>query len=409
MYYRETRRDDLTDGEMELATRAFRGKLVRHRFSPPFIVNNADDLLGKAREDFARALSRGIEIVDPVGFTVHCAWRHTQNLLRSEERTPTSVSTEKAAELADTELPPEELALANDRVRKVQQAISKLNENQRKVVALIFFEDMSWREAARELGWSPSKVQHHHKKAMEHLHRFLAVKSSDEIDLGTAAWVSCAAASAHHHPGGFEALLDKASDGASGLWGRAHELARRLAPGGSSGGGEQIGVFASSGGGRALGACAGVAVACIVGGAAVVGPGIGGSGSGQRAGDHRPVISSAKTENPGAQEAAVSAVPSTQAPPGSTSSTGSQAADSQKHRAETTARSPRAESERVEAQTSGIARASAESEEAPSSTWTASASSESSEPEAVTVTSAPSPPASAQEEASAQKQFSAFK
>jgi RNA polymerase sigma factor (sigma-70 family) len=409
MYYKDSRRSDLTEAEMDLAAKAFRGKLIRLRFSPSFVINNSEDLLGKAREDFARALDRGVEIVDPVGFTVHCAWRHTQNLLRSEERTPTSVSTEKAAEIADAELLPDELVLANDRVRKVEQAISKLNENQRKVVALIFFEDMSWREAAKELGWSASKVQHHHEKAMEHLRRFLAVKSSDElvIDVGMAAWVSCAGASAHGLPAGFEAVLDRASDGASGIWGKGQELARRLATGG--GGGDQLGALASSGGGRALGACATVAVACIVGGAAVVGPGIGASGPDHRAEDHRPPISSTKGESHNPQEAAALTVPTHEALPGPTSSTARQTTGSQKHRAETTARSPRAESERVEAQTSGIARASAESEEAPSSTSTASASSERSEPEAVTVTSAPSQPASAQEEASAQKQFSAFK
>jgi RNA polymerase sigma factor (sigma-70 family) len=408
MYYKDSRRSDLTEAEMDLAAKAFRGKLIRHRFSPSFVINNSEDLLGKAREDFARALDRGVEIVDPVGFTVHCAWRHTQNLLRSEERTPTSVSTEKAAEIADAELLPEELVLANDRVRKVEQALSKLNENQRKVVALIFFEDMSWREAAKELGWSASKVQHHHEKAMEHLRRFLAVKSSDElvIDVGMAAWVSCAGASAPGLPAGFEAVLDRASDGASGIWGKGQELARRLATGG--GGGDQLGALASSGGGRALGACATVAVACIVGGAAVVGPGIGASGPDHRAEEHRPAISSTKGESSGPQEAAALTVPTHEAPPGSTSSTARQTTSSQRHRAEATARSPKAEGERVEAQTSGIARAGAESSE-PSSSPTASSSSSGEASERESVTSAPSAPASAQEEASAQQQFGAFK
>jgi hypothetical protein len=65
------------------------------------------ELLAKAHGDFARALNRGIEVAEPVGFTVHCAWQHTQNLLRSEERTPGLVSTEKAAELVDADLRPE--------------------------------------------------------------------------------------------------------------------------------------------------------------------------------------------------------------------------------------------------------------------------------------------------------------
>lgn len=412
MYYKRTRRSDLSSDELDLARRAFRGKLLRHRFSPSFVLNNSDELLAKAHGDFARALSRGVEVADPVGFTVHCAWRHTQNLLRAEERAPASVSTEKAAELADAELPPDELALANDRTRKVQQALSKLNDNQRKAVALVFFEDMSWREAAEQLGWTPSKFQHHYEKAMEHLRRFLAVKSSDElaIDLGMAAWVSCAGASAHRLPGGFEAVLDKTSEGASGLWGKVHELARRLTPGGG-GSGEQISVFASSGGGRALGTCATVAVACVVGGAAVVGPGIGASGSGKANAEHNPPISTKREStslHPPNWTAAAGAETS------STSTTSTDApAESAKQTAEkpnSASATPRAESKRVEAQTSGIARAAGESGE-PSSTSTASTSGsgESSTSEPVTVTSAPSQAPSAQEEASAQQQFGAFK
>lgn len=409
MYYKQSRSSELSKREMELARRAFRGKLLRHRFSPSFVISNSDELLGKAHGDFARALARGVEVADPVGFTVHCAWRHTQNLLRSEDRAPASVSTEKAAEIADTELPPDELVLASDRSQKIQEAIAKLNENQRKVIALTFFEEMSWREAAKHLGWTPSKVQHHYEKAMEHMRRFLAVKSSDElvIDLGMAAWVSCAGASAHNFPAGFEAMLDKASDGATSLWGRAHDLARRLTPSGG-GGGEQVGVFASSGGGRALGTCASVAVACIVGGAAVVGPGLPGSHP-ARAEDRPPQSSAARQHrgaapSPLASSSAVN-VSSEPDPEGSASKSKQVAAAGSGAMKESAAQ---AETQRVKAQTSGIARAGAESSES-SSTPTASSSGSGAEPEAVTVTSAPSSSASPQEESSAQTQFGAFK
>jgi RNA polymerase sigma factor (sigma-70 family) len=411
MYYKKARRTDLSKREMDLGRKAFRGKLVRLRFAPSFVINNSDELLAKAHGDFARALNRGIDVADPVGFTVHCAWRHTQNLLRSEDRTPASVSIEKTAELVDEQLPPDELVLADDRIRKVHGAVSKLNENQRKVVALVFFEDMSWREAARHLDWTPSKVQHHYEKAMEHLQRFLAVKSSDElvIDVGMAAWLSCAGANAHSLPGGFEALLDKASDGATGFWGKAHELARRLAPGGGGGGGEQIGLIASSGGGRALGTCATVAVACIVGAGAMVGPGIGISDSARHGANHRqqsPANLNGSLGTRAVDEASPEASGSTAAtiatPKESPKRSGTQSGAA-------AGSSPHAEASRVKAQTSGIARAGAESSEPSSSTATSSGSGEGSEAEAVTVTSAPSPPPSAREEASAQKQFGAFK
>ena len=88
---------------MEAARKAFRGKLLRLRYSPQFIVNNADELLAIAHSEYARAVQKGVEVEDPVAWTIHCAWRRTQNLLQAESIRPRSVSSERVAELVDDE------------------------------------------------------------------------------------------------------------------------------------------------------------------------------------------------------------------------------------------------------------------------------------------------------------------
>lgn len=280
MFYKQTQSDELTRAQMDAARRAFRGKLLRLRYSPQFIVNNSDELLAIAHTEYARAAAKGVEIEDPVAWTIHCAWRRTQNLLQAESVRPRSVSSEQVAELVDdgdTDL--EAQVLEQDRARKIREAVAKLDDDQRKVIALTFFEDMSVREAARHLGCSASSVQHRRETALRTLRRFLPVRSGDElaVDIGMAAWLAIAAdRSSVHLPAGFEAVIDKAGHGATGFWGRVQDLARRF----GGGGGEAASAVASSGAGRAAGVCAtGLAVVCIgAGTSGLIGPGIGAIG-----------------------------------------------------------------------------------------------------------------------------------
>jgi RNA polymerase sigma factor (sigma-70 family) len=282
VFYKQTQSDELTRAQMDAARRAFRGKLLRLRYSPQFIVNNSDELLAIAHSEYARAVAKGVEIEDPVGWTIHCAWRRTQNLLQAESVRPRRVSSEQVAELVDdggTDL--EEQALEQDRARKIREAVAKLDDDQRRVIALTFFEDMSVREAARHLGCSASSVQHRRETALRTLRRFLPVRSGDElaVDIGMAAWLAIAAdRSGLHLPAGFEAVIDKAGHGATGFWGRVQDLARRF----GGGGGEAAGAVASSGAGRAAGVCVtGLAVVCVgAGTSGLVGPGIGAIGGG---------------------------------------------------------------------------------------------------------------------------------
>jgi RNA polymerase sigma factor (sigma-70 family) len=382
VFYKQNKPDELTTAQMEAARKAFRGKLLRLRYSPQFILNNADELLAIAHSEYARAVKNGVEVEDPVAWTIHCAWRRTQNLLQAESIRPRTVSSEKVAEVVDDGgVLPEEQALEEDRARKVREAVGRLAPDQQKVIALTFFEDMSVREAARHLGCSASSVQHRRETALRTLRRFLPVRSGDElaVDVGMACWLALAAEhSSFHLPAGFEAVIDRAGQGASGAWARLHDLARRF---GAGGGEDATAAVASSGAGRAAGVCVtGLAVVCLAGaGSGLVGPGIGGIGSNGHLAPPQPKRHpSRKTTTPANRRPTMQAVPAPTArnPAGSepTSATApapttsrspavaqARRVEQTKAPAATKASAHHEEVAQVEAETSGIARAGAES------------------------------------------------
>lgn len=414
MFYKQTQpHHDLTGAQMDAARKAFRGKLLRLRYSPQFIVNNADELLAIAHSEYARAVANGVEIEDPVAWTVHCAWRRTQNLLQAERIHPRTVSEESVAELIDeATTTPEDQALDDDRARRVREAVGKLDEGQREVIALTFFEEMSVREAARLLGCSASSVQHRRETALETLRRFLPFRSGDDIvvDVAMACWVSLALErSGLHLPAGFEAVIDRTGHGASGLWGRVQDLARRF---GVGGGGEAATAVASSGAGRAAGVCAaGFAAVCLAGaGTGIVGPGMGVIGGGSHhpaptQHEQRPRRDPVKRVRPNNTTTATTATTTTSTPhttpaespapsPAASSSakktTKQHTEATQESVAKTVAGAEHEEVTQVEEETSGIARAGAE---APATTPTVASASdqESSGSPTVVHTGSPSP------------------
>lgn len=278
MYYRSRVTDQLTKKEMERARRAFIGLLQRRGYSWRFIEENGEELLAIAHTEFARALDKGVDVEEPVAWTVNCAWRRTQNLHTAEGRRPPSVSTENLLELVDEGAPdPEEIVEEAERARKIREAVAELNEAQRQVIALTYFEGMSVREAARRLGWHASKAQYAHKTAIKSLFEHLGVTSSDQltVEIGLAAFLTFGAREGLHSlPAGIEAVLERAGHGATGAWGRLQEAARRLGPGGSE---EAAGAIASSGAGRAAGVCAaGLAAVCLGAAGGVINVGLGG-------------------------------------------------------------------------------------------------------------------------------------
>ncbi|MBS1888775.1 MAG: hypothetical protein JSU06_16450 [Actinobacteria bacterium] len=418
MYYKARQKQELSPAEMKRARDGFRGKLFRLRYSPQFIENNCDELLGIAHSEYARAIDQGVEIRDPVAWTIHCAWRRTQNLLQAENHQPRNVSTEAVEPIVADEPAPEELVEIEDRARKVREAVAKLSVDQKKVIALTFFEDFSVREAAKHLQWKPARVQHHRDMALRELRRFLPVADSDElvVDVGLAAWLAVAGGGLLHFPGGFEVVLDKAADGGSSLWAKAHDLARRFTIGG---GNDAASAVASSGVARTAGACAtGAAIVCIAGASTgIVGPGI--PGLADRGGNEtthhkatRPAARQPK-RTPPPVAAATSVAPaetnaseSMSAPPSSANRESPKVAggESRSSNQPTAAqRQKRAEEEQVEAETSAFSKAASESAPAPES----AAVSEVGSAEAPTVvhTTSEAPKASASESKSAASEF----
>lgn len=296
--YRPSEDAELTGAQMERARSVFIGWLWQGNLSADFIHNHADDLLGEAHGELVKAVKRGEEIEDPVGWTVFCAWRR---LNRRLERGPEAheFASEKLPELADPDAKtPEAEAEDHDRVRKIQEAVSQLRHDQQQIIALTYFEGQTLRDAAETLGWGYGTAHRRYKSAVEMLEkhfRAMGIESSDDlwIEIGVVATLAAtgprppfhvhlmelAADRAEHLGGG---AWEKASHLTTGAWARVQDLSRRLNLGGN---GDAAGALASSGAGRTAGVCATAVVACVVGASGVVGPGIGG-GIGLLDGDH---------------------------------------------------------------------------------------------------------------------------
>jgi RNA polymerase sigma factor (sigma-70 family) len=409
MYNRWTTQKELTPEQMRLVRKGFRRLLARGRYRPEFIVNNCDEILGMAYVEYVRAVEKGIEIEDPVAWTIYCAHMRTKTFLEAKSVRPQEVSSEKVLELSDETTPsPALLAEEADRQRKIREAVAKLDADQRKLLALTYFGELSVREAGRQLKWGTSRAQRCHQAAIRTLRRSLPVRSSDELEIivGLTAWLSFQSGASFHFPAGLEAVLDKTGHQVDSAWGRIQDLARRIS---MTGGGEAAGVAASSGAGRGWGTtcAAAVGIVCSLGvgaGAVVVGVDGGTSHPAPPTTAARHQVaqvrhSSSPTSNVEARSEA--------SPLGTASASSPSAAERRVQRKAARATTDKREAEQVKAQTSGIARAASESSATESEA--SAASSEPAASETVTVTPSSGSPASPEEKAQAKQQFGAFK
>ncbi|HUC06607.1 MAG TPA: sigma-70 family RNA polymerase sigma factor, partial [Solirubrobacterales bacterium] len=190
--YRPSDDAELTGAQMERARSVFIGWLWRGNLSADFIHNHADDLLGEAHGEYVKAVRRGEEIEDPVGWTVFCAWRR---LNRRLERGPEAheFASEKLPEQSDPDAPtPEGEAEERDRVRKIREAVQQLRRDQQQVIALTYFEGQTLREAAKTLGWGYGTAYRRYKSAVEKMEkhfRAMGIESSDDlwVEIGVVA------------------------------------------------------------------------------------------------------------------------------------------------------------------------------------------------------------------------------
>lgn len=212
---------ELSKRELEAARLGFRQLLRCKRFSPHFIETHAEDLFGTATLEYSRKLAEGDEIYDPPGWLITCAWRRTKSHLEAEGRAPRVVSTERSGPVVDEGgQGPEDILLDADRFRKVREAVADLTADQRRILALSYFEGFTVREAGRKLNWHSSKAQRAHEGAKRKLHKLLGVSSSDDlaIEIGLAAYLATTATTAVAHGSrlpGLHHLLDRTSQKAT--------------------------------------------------------------------------------------------------------------------------------------------------------------------------------------------------
>jgi RNA polymerase sigma factor (sigma-70 family) len=312
---------ELSAEQVDRIRRGYFAMLARRRFPPDFIENHADDVLAKAHLEYVRCEVRGDEIEEPITWVIHCAWRRAQTFVTAP-KVSREVTIEKLPEQEDREAPTtEQLAEDLHRAREIRRAVDSLKEQEQQVIALTYLEGMSVREAGRRLDWPEAKARRRFKSAVKHLEEFFeerGITSSDELEIGLASFL----ASTCHSSGILAVAFEKTADAAALTWEKAHDLSRRIFLGG---GGDAAGVAASSGAGRAAGACATVAIACVVGAGAsgVVGPGIdGGIGlvSGHHQSEAKKVQSETTTEPPSLETSPVESAESEAPPTTSTAS-----------------------------------------------------------------------------------------
>lgn len=216
---------EMRPAELEGARLGFNQYLRRKGFSPQFIARHAEDLFATATLEYSRKLAEGAEIESPAGWLIACAWQRTKSQLEAEAHQPRVLSTERSGPLVDGEgKNPEDVLLHEDRFRRVGEAVKSLSVDQRRLLALSYFEGFPVREAARRLHWHPSKAQRAHEGARRRLHELLGARSADELalEVGLAAYLSLAArASRGGRLPGIHAALERAgqrtAEGAAAL------------------------------------------------------------------------------------------------------------------------------------------------------------------------------------------------
>lgn len=212
---------------------------LRRRYSAGWITRHADDLLAAANVEYAEWVEEndGRPADNPVGWLLRTVQWRAVDVIRSEKVRPAATSLDELVQVADPATPtPEMEAVDGDRRERLAAMLAPLPEKERELVMLVYFGDLSVREAGRVLGWEKSAADRHHRAALEKLRALAGDR---------ALW----------ERGSILVALKAAID-----WIRRQlaELGRRVAPAA-----DHAGAAASSGGGRLLGAC-GVAALTVV-------------------------------------------------------------------------------------------------------------------------------------------------
>jgi len=168
-----TRRREVSDEELREAEKGLVRLLHKKRFPREWIERNVPDVMAQARTDFAARLAAGKED-DTVNLLVVIGYRRAVKVLDAQLSGPSTTSIETVFHLADESTPsPEEEAIDHDRQDRVVKAMAHLPERERKLMAFVYFDGRSVRDAGRRLGWGKSSADRHHQAALEKLHELL--------------------------------------------------------------------------------------------------------------------------------------------------------------------------------------------------------------------------------------------
>jgi RNA polymerase sigma factor (sigma-70 family) len=259
-------KERVTTRQLKEAERGLIRLLHAKRFPREWIERHAPDVMAQARLDFAARLAAGRED-DTINLLVVIAYRRAMKVLTVERARPANTSIDGVFHLADESTPsPEDEAIDQDRQERVVKAMAVLPDRDRKLLALVYFEGMSVREAGRRLGWGKSSADRHHQAALDRL-KALLDRSLLSPEIAIPAYIATRSASP---PNAvliwFEGAAETTRNGLLAISGR-------LSPVGEAGSAAAV-----SGAGRtAAGVCGAAVVACLTGAATgVVGPGIGG-------------------------------------------------------------------------------------------------------------------------------------
>jgi RNA polymerase sigma factor (sigma-70 family) len=211
---------------------------LARKFSAQWIAEHHRDLLAQANTEYLEWLEENPPARNPVGWIINCANWRAINLLDAETRRPPSAPLDAVAlRIADDSTPtPEQQALDRDRRRRLDDALRRLPEKEQQLLALVYFDGHSIREAGRIVGWGKSAADRHHTAAMEKM----AALVGDRRYLSPATLVLI--------------LRGAARDALTAPFRLARNLANRLAPLAES----AAPVTATSGAGRALAQCGAV-------------------------------------------------------------------------------------------------------------------------------------------------------
>jgi len=260
-----TKKKQVTDRQLREAEEGLIRLLHAKNFPREWIRDSVPEIMSQARTDFAARLA--VEHVeDAVSLLVVIAYRRAIKFVRSERARPRETSIENFFHLADESRPtPEQETLDHDRQETLVKVMGELPEKDRKLLALIYFNDMEIGAAGRRLGWSKASATRHHRAALEQLRELVGDRELLGIEIAIPAFV---------------VSRDHAAPRAALTWieGAVESVREAMVLGSSRFGplAETGNAAAMSGAGRtAAGVCGAAVVACLAGAASgVVGPGI---------------------------------------------------------------------------------------------------------------------------------------